>query len=517
MTGLNQGQSPNRERPSQQASPGGEHRGRAVATMLSEMPPPISIEAEMSVLGAILLEPHACGEVVQMLSGRKDFSRPGHGELYETMVALYDERQGVDLVQLQQVLSDRGTLEDVGGTDYLMRLVEGTPTAAHATHYAKIVREKSMLRQLIAAARDILRDAHERPDEAGKLLDEAERRIFEIAQQADTRRTANLKTLIRETVERLENADGQPLSGVSTGFGDLDTILGGMQPGEMLVLAARPSMGKTALALNIAENMATSGQAVGVFSLEMGAQQLVQRLLCARAGISGERMRSRALRKEEYTALFAACGELEAAPMYIDDAPSLTLLQLRAKARRMHQQHGIKAIIVDYLQLMHTGGRTESRQQEVSEISRGVKALARELHVPVVCLSQLNRAATQRENHEPRLSDLRESGAIEQDADVVLLLHREAYYHTDDEWKEEHPDMLNVADIIVAKQRNGPTGRVRLSWESSSTRFRDFVELGSGPGMGATSPSWADPGPAHTDPGPPPAPVGDGGWDDLPA
>ena len=500
MAGAIQGQSPHSEHRD-------ERRGPVDAT--SSLPP-VSIEAEMSVLGSILLEPHACGEVVQVLSGRNDFSRPGHGELYEALVNLYDERQGVDLVQLQQALADRGTLESIGGTDYLLRLVEGTPTAAHATHYARIVRDKSMLRQLIGVAREILRQAHDRPDEASTLLDEAERQIFEIAQQAQTRRTADLKTLIRATVERLESADSNALTGISCGFSDLDTMLGGMQPGEMLVLAARPSMGKTALALNIAEHMATSGEAVGVFSLEMGAQQLVQRLLCSRAGISGERMRGNALRKDEYTALFAACGELDEAPLYIDDSPSLTLLQLRAKARRMHQQHGIKAVIIDYLQLMTTGGRAESRQQEVSEISRGVKALARELHVPVVCLSQLNRAATQRENHEPRLSDLRESGAIEQDADVVLLLHREAYYHTDEEWREEHPDMLNLAEIIIAKQRNGPTGRLKLTWESSSTRFCNYLGRSSGSDMGSGSPTW-------TDPGPPPPPAGDGSWDDLPA
>lgn len=500
MAGAIQGKSPHSEHRD-------ERRGSFDAT--SSLPP-VSIEAEMSVLGSILLEPHACGEVVQVLSGRDDFSRPGHGELYEALVNLYDERQGVDLVQLQQALADRGTLESIGGTDYLLRLVEGTPTAAHATHYARIVRDKSMLRQLIGVARDILRQAHDRPDEASTLLDEAERQIFKIAQQAQTRRTADLKTLIRATVERLENADGNALTGISCGFGDLDSMLGGMQAGEMLVLAARPSMGKTALALNIAEYMATSGQAVGIFSLEMGAQQLVQRLLCSRAGISGERMRSNALRKDEYTALFAACGELDEAPLYIDDSPSLTLLQLRAKARRMHQQHGIQAIIIDYLQLMTTGGRVESRQQEVSEISRGVKALARELHVPVLCLSQLNRAATQRENHEPRLSDLRESGAIEQDADVVLLLHREAYYHTDEEWAEENPDMLHMADIIIAKQRNGPTGRVRLTWESSSTRFRNYLGRSSRPDMGGGAPPW-------TDSGAPSAPAGDGSWDDLPA
>ncbi|MCH2138150.1 MAG: replicative DNA helicase [Phycisphaerales bacterium] len=482
---------------------------------LAEALPPASITAEMSVLGSLLIEPHACGDVVQLLAGKDDFWRPSHGHLYETIVSLYDQRQSVDLVQLQEALADKGLLETVGGSEYLIQLVEGVPTAAHASHYAKIVRDKSMLRQLINATRGILQEAHDRPEDASSLLDEAERRIFEIAQKAETSRTADLKTLIRQTVERLEEGDGG-MRGLSSGFGDLDGMLQGMQPGEMLILAARPSMGKTALALNIAENLAVHGDGVGVFSLEMGAEQLVQRLLCSRAGISGERMRSNSLRKDEYRALFNACGELDAAPLYIDDTPGLTLLQLRAKARRMHQKHGIKALVIDYLQLMSMGGRVESRQQEVSEISRGIKALARELHVPVVCLSQLNRGATQRENHEPRLSDLRESGAIEQDADVVLLLHREAYYHSDDEWRDEHPDLLNLAEVIVAKQRNGPTGRVKLTWESSSTRFHDYTGRTDPMSTGSSGTPWGDSGPAPVDPGAPP-PAGDGWDDDLPA
>jgi len=501
MSGSIQGHSSHSERPV----------GARGANELAEAMPPVSLAAEMSVLGSLLLEPHACGEVVQLLTGREDFWRPGHGELYDAIVSLYDEHQGVDLVQLQEMLSTRGTLEKVGGTDYLMELVEGVPTAAHATHYAKIVRDKSMLRQLIGVTRDILRQAHDRPDEATVLLDEAERQIFDIAQKAETRRTADLKTLIRQTVERLENSDAG-MTGVPCGFGDLDKVLGGMQPGEMLVLAARPSMGKTALALNIAESLAMTSTPIGVFSLEMGAQQLVQRLLCSRGGISGDRLRSNSLRNDEYRAFFKSCGELEGIPLFIDDSPSLTLLQLRAKARRMHQQHGIKAIIIDYLQLMSVGGRVESRQQEVSEISRGIKALARELHVPVICLSQLNRGATQRENHEPRLSDLRESGAIEQDADVVLLLHREAYYHTDEEWREENPDQLNVAEIFVAKQRNGPTGRVKLTWDSDSTRFRDFIGRSDPAGVSSGT-GWGDGGPASIDPGPPTG----GGYGDLPA
>ncbi len=483
---------------------------------LGESGPPVSLQAEMSLLGSLLLEPHACGDVVQVLSGKGDFWRPAHGELYDAIIALYDKQQGVDLVQLGELLANRGTLEKVGGTSYLIELAEGVPTAAHAAHYAKIVRDKSMLRQLIEVTRSILREAHDRPDEPSTLLDLAEQQIFDIAQKAETRRTVDLKTLIEETVNRLENTEAG-MTGVPSGFGDLDRILGGMQPGEMLILAARPSMGKTALALNIAENMAMAGRGVGMFSLEMGAQQLVQRLLCSRGGISGDRLRTNSLRQAEYRALFTACGELQDIPLYIDDTPSLTLLQLRAKARRMQQQHGIDAVVIDYLQLMTTGGRVESRQQEVSEISRGVKALARELSVPVICLSQLNRGATQRENHEPRLSDLRESGAIEQDADVVMLLHREAYYHSDEEWRDENADLLNLAEVIIAKQRNGPTGRVKMAWDSDSTRFRDHVAMADPPHVTASAPSWGDPGPPTMDSGPPPPPVGDGGWDDLPA
>ena len=265
----------------------------------------------------------------------------------------------------------------------------------------------------------------------------------------------------------------------------------------MLILAARPSMGKTAFALNIAEQMAVAGHGVGVFSLEMGKQQLVQRMLCARGRIDSQRMRRSMLREDDFKRLMSACADLQNAPIYIDDTPGLSLLQLRSKARRMKDRHDISAVVIDYLQLMSAGGRVESRQIEVSEISRGVKAMARELGVPVLCLSQLNRAAEQREGHRPRMSDLRESGSIEQDADVVMMLHREEYYHRGDtEWLAQNPDKQGVAEVIVAKQRNGPTGVVNLAWDAASTKFHDlsFATPPADVGGGAASDEWGDPG-----------------------
>ena len=459
--------------------------------------PPCAVEAEMSLLGSVILDPDVCGDVVQVIRGADDFSRPAHAELWSAILKLYDTHQSVDVVQLQQLMEDRGTLEQVGGLDYVVELADSVPSAANAVHYARIIREKSMVRQLIKASGDILREAYTNPESAADLLDEAEQRIFKIAQDSESRQAVELSALIREAIERLEASDGQPLTGVGTGYGDLDVLTGGFQPGELIILAARPSMGKTALALNIAEHIASRGEAVGVFSLEMSAGQLVQRVLASRSGVDGERMRRNALRSSEFRALCAACDEQRSAPMFIDDTPGLTLLQLRAKARRMKQQHGLNAIVIDYLQLMTSGHRTESRQQEVSEISRGVKALARELDVPVLCLSQLNRAAEQREGHRPRMSDLRESGSIEQDADVVMMLHREAYYHRDEEWRDENPDKVNLAELILAKQRNGPTGTVKLNWDSRSTCFREYVDA---PGPGGSGSQWSQPAAAAIPP-----------------
>jgi replicative DNA helicase len=361
--------------------------------------------------------------------------------------------------------------------DYLLEVANSVPSAASATHYARLVKEKSVIRQLIAAAGGILQDAYSMPDEPQEVLNTAESRIFSIAQQSEQRHAESLEQLLNDAIEQIEKNEGRVITGVATGFTDLDEITSGFQPGEMIIVAARPSMGKTALALNIAENMVMSGTPVGMFSLEMSRQQLVQRLLSSRAAVSGHKLRRNMLSESDMQAIIRACDELMQSPFYIDDTPSLSIMQLRAKARRLKQSHDIGAVIIDYMQLMTSGKRAESRQQEVSEISRGIKALARELNVPVICLSQLNRAAEQREGHRPRLSDLRESGSIEQDADVVTMLHRETYYHINDpDWMAENEDKHSLAELIVAKQRNGPTAAIKLTWESKCTRFYDWTD-----------------------------------------
>jgi len=435
--------------------------------------PPQALEAEMSLLGALLWDSRVVGDVVTVLRGGEDFARPSHRVIYDSIVELYDRHGAVDVVQLHQRLTDRGILDDVGGLEYVLKLAESVPSAANAVHYAELVREKAILRELIGAAGEILEEAHHSRDGASMVLESAEQRIFQIAQRRDRAVMTDLRQILDETMRRLEENEGRTITGVATGYVELDEMTSGLQPGEMIIVAARPSMGKTALALNLAENVAMDGRPVAFFSLEMSRQQLVQRLLCSRGQIDGQRFRRNLLRQEDYQRLMAACNELSSAPILIDDTPGLTLLQLRSKARRMKEKSGLQAIFLDYLQLMSAGGRVESRQLEVSEISRGIKAMARELEVPVVCLSQLNRAAEQREGHRPRMSDLRESGSIEQDADVVCMLHREEYYHrAEPDWAEQNPDKVGVAELIVAKQRNGPTGTVDLAWDSATTRFR---------------------------------------------
>jgi replicative DNA helicase len=436
--------------------------------------PPHALEAEMSLLGSMLWDHHIVGDVVQVIHSGDDFFKPAHGVLYEAMVAIYDQHASLDVVQLNQHLIDKGALEAVGGLDYLVQLAESVPSSANAVHYARLVREKAIVREVIGAAGEILEDAHQSSDESKIILERAEQRIFQIAQRRETVTAESLHELIEQELRNLEANEGCHITGVATGFRDLDDMTAGLQKGELVVLAARPSMGKTALALNIAEQIAMGGKAVGVFSLEMGREQLVQRLISAASGVDLSRLRRGMIGRENYPRLMSACGRLQKAPLFIDDTPGLTLLQLRAKARRMAAKHQIKAIVIDYLQLMGVGGRVESRQVEVSEMSRGVKAMARELEVPVICLSQLNRAAEQREGHRPRMSDLRESGSIEQDADVIALLHREEYYHhSTPGWIDENPDKVGVAELIIAKQRNGPTGTVELVWDSGSTRFKD--------------------------------------------
>ena len=459
-------------------------RDPQVLSKLFEQLPPHALEAEMSLLGSILIDPQVLGDVVQTIKAGDDFFKPANGAIYDAMAHLYNHSSTLDIVQLNQLLIDRGILKDVGGLEYLVDLASSVPTAANARHYARLVHEKAMIRRLIEAAGEILFDAHHSADDARAILDQAEQRIFHIAQSSSTSDLQTLRELIDEAMKILESIDGRAVTGVPTGFIELDQITCGLQPSELIIVAARPSMGKTALALNIAENMAMKDIPVGVFSLEMSKQQLAQRLLAARSGIDLQELR-RGIPNRHKARLFAACEELQKAPMLIDDSPGLSLLQLRAKARRMVSKHDVKAVLVDYLQLLSVGGRVESRQVEVSEISRGLKAMARELKLPVICLSQLNRSPEQREGHRPRLSDLRESGSIEQDADVVCMLHREDYFHQGDEdWLERNYDKRGVAELIIAKQRNGPTGTIKLSWISSSARFRDHSNATPPPGTG---------------------------------
>ena len=440
-----------------------------VARLLDQLPPH-AVEAEMCLLGSILIEPRVLGDVTFIIRDGEDFYKPTNGAIYNVIVELYDKNASVDIVQLNQLLIDRDILEAVGGKNYLVEVASCVPTAANANHYARLVREKAMIRRLIDEAGAIVSQAYGSRDDAATILDDAEHRIFSIAERYEHSEVEALGRLVQEVVAKLQASDGQRSSGVLTGFADLDELTGGFQPGDFVIIAGRPSMGKTAVALNIAENMAMRGDAVGFFSLEMSKHQLVERLLASRSGIELHRLRRMMLGKEHYSRLFAACGELQDAPIYVDDLAASTLLQIRARARRMVVKHSIKAVFIDYIQLITSGGRVESRQLEVSSISRGLKALARELEVPVIALSQLNRSPEQREGHRPRLSDLRESGSLEQDADVVALLHREDYYHKGD----DDYDPSSTAELIIAKQRNGPTDNIKLSWIERCTRFKDF-------------------------------------------
>jgi len=441
-----------------------------VADLFNKLPPH-ALEAEAALLGSIILDWRVTGEVLQIISGPEDFYKPAHSAIYEALIHLYDQYQSIDLVQLNQTLVDRDLLEHVGGLQYLVELAEQVPSAQSATHYARLVREKAIVRRLIDIAGGVLDDCYNSGQDAQELLDKAERDIFEIAENRSSSDAQSLRELVEETLELIQDSDGRITSGVESGFFELDEMTNGLQPGEMIIVAARPSMGKTAFALNIAEHMALVSQSpVAVFSLEMSRQQLAQRLLCSKSGVDSNKVRKNMLSQQELAELQYASVALSEAPVYIDDTPGLTLLGLRARARRLASRHGIKAIFVDYLQLMSAPG-SESRQQEVSVLSRGIKALARELKVPVVCLSQLNRAAENREGHRPRMSDLRESGSIEQDADVVMMLHREDYYHRGEEGYVDN----NIAEVILAKQRNGPTGTVKLQFHGSTTRFNNLL------------------------------------------
>ncbi len=427
--------------------------------------PPQSIEAEMCVLGAMILDSSAVDLVVQMLRAEY-FYNPAHGQIYATLVAMGSASKPVDLVTLREELVRQKLLDSVGGVDYLVSLVDGVPNAANIEYYGRIVRDKALLRQLITATTELCREAYESKEDATLIIDRAEHRVFELASAQVTGAAVPIGEVIQQTFEQLQELDGS-VTGVPTGYFKLDELTCGLQAGEMIIIAARPSVGKTAIALNMAEHMAVDdGRPVLVFSLEMGRRQLAQRFLSSRARFDQSKLRRGNITPEDWTRLQMAAGELEQAPLYLDDSPELTVVQMRAKARRLKARHDIKCIFIDYLQLITPHGGGESRQVQVSEMSRNIKALARELNIPVVTLAQLNRAVEDRVGHRPRMSDLRESGSIEQDADVICLLHRPDYFAEDAE--------PNVAEFIVAKQRNGPTDTVKLTFLRECTRFENY-------------------------------------------
>lgn len=429
--------------------------------------PPHNNEAEQSVIGAIFLEPQALITASEVLIP-EDFYRTAHQKIFNTMILLSDKGQAIDVVTVTEELSAKKELEDVGGISYLTEIANAVPTAANILHYARIVEEKALLRRLIRVATTIVEDGYTREDEVEILLSEAEKKMMEVANRKNAGDFRHIKDVLVETYDNIELLHTQKgdVTGVPTGFRDLDKITAGFQPNDLIIVAARPSVGKTAFALNVAQNVATKTDTnVAIFSLEMGAEQLVMRMLCAEGNIDAQVLRTGALQAEDWRKLTMAMGSLSHAGIFIDDSSGIRVNDIRSKCRRLQQEHGLGMIIIDYLQLIQgSGGSSDNRQQEVSEISRSLKGLARELKLPVIALSQLSRGVEQRQDKRPMMSDLRESGSIEQDADIVSFLYREDYY--DKETENE-----NMIEIIIAKQRNGPTGTVTLAFAKEYNKF----------------------------------------------
>ena len=437
--------------------------------------PPHSIEAEQGVLGCVLLSPNEClGEYIQKF---KDvigaFYDLRHQCIMESLIEMYDTKEPIDLITLQQRLKNKNQLESVGGLAYLSSLVDAVPSAANLTYYLEIVREKYLLRRTIQACSGVVGRVYDYEGDVDALLDEVERDILHISEAREESESQNIKDLVHKAINTIEDFHQRQgmLTGISTGFVDLDKLTSGLHGGEMIVIAARPSMGKTALAMNIAEHVAINEKLpVAVFSLEMSSQQLVQRLLCSRARVNLQKVRDGFLGERDFPSLTAAASKLAEAKIFIDDSASLTILELRAKARRLKAQQDVQLIIVDYLQLLRSTSRRaqDNRQLEISEISAGLKGLAKELKIPLIVVAQLNRQPEQRTGGKPRLSDLRESGSIEQDADLVGLLVRPEIYEEDEEARAEK---AGEAELIIAKQRNGPVGEIPLTFLKEFTRF----------------------------------------------
>ncbi|MEW6746495.1 MAG: replicative DNA helicase [Planctomycetota bacterium] len=434
----------------------------------AERVPPQNVEAEMSTLGSILLEPECMNVVAQELTA-DDFYQTANKQIFRALLELYDRNSVLDVVVLKDELERRGLLAEVGGPEYLLQLAEAVPSAANVEHYARIVRERSVSRSLIQTSTEILRSAYTNDLDVATLLEEAEQKIFSLAHGRRTADGGDFREILQQAVARIESLHnrGDAIIGLSSGFADLDDRLSGMQPSQLIIIAGRPSMGKTSLALNIADHVAMSGTSVLIFSLEVATIQVAQNLLCSHARVDAQKVRRGQLDEDGWGNLIRAADELSKAPVFIDDSPGLSVLQLRAKARRLRAMHRVGLVIVDYMQLV-TAPSAENRQQEISQISMGLKRMARELDVPVVALSQLNRVVDSREDHRPRMSDLRESGSIEQDADVVAFLYRPEYYDAD------RADLRGQAELIIAKQRNGPTGTVPLTFMPQCMRFASY-------------------------------------------
>ena len=446
--------------------------------------PPHSLEAEQGALGCILLAPNeAMGSCVEKLkAGAELFYDLRHQTLYDTLAAMYDARDAIDLITVSQKLKDIHQLEGVGGLAYLSALLDATPSAANLPYYLEIIREKFILRRMIATCTEVVARVYEQPGEVDTLLDEVERDILKISEDRETVTIKPMKDLVRGAIDLIQDYHQRQggLTGLATGFTELDKMTSGMHAGEMIVIAARPSMGKTSLAMNIAEHVAIDQKLpVGVFSLEMTSESLVLRMLCSRSRVNLRNIRDGFLAERDFPKLTGAAGKLAAAPLFIDDSPGLSILQMRAKARRMAQQHGIKLFVIDYLQLLHsTARRAENRQQEIADISSGIKSLAKELKVPVIVLSQLNREVEKDKKRKPQMSDLRESGSIEQDADVIALLYKPTSGDDEDGGAPTGEDNDAVpVNLLIAKQRNGPTGDVNLTFLKSYTRFESAAKI----------------------------------------
>jgi len=448
----------------------------SIAEAFSTRSAPWNNDAEQAVLGAMLLDQDASLSAAQLLADDM-FYREAHRRLFRAMVSLTERRVVIDHITLRDELIRRGELDSIGGYDYVAELADSVPTAANLEYHAKIVKEKAILRKLIETATGIITEAYDGHTTASELLDAAESRIFQVSQQRTEEGFARLKEMLWPTMERIETLQksGKAITGVPSGFADLDNLTSGFQRGELVILAARPSMGKTAFVLNIATHAAVEQHGVAIFSLEMSKESLVQRMLTAEARVDSQLVRRGMLRDFDFTKLARAAGVLQQCPVWIDDTPALTLLEMRSKARRLKAENDVQMIIVDYLQLMRSPEYSDNRVQEISDISRSLKGLAKELGVPVLALSQLSRASEQRGGErKPILSDLRDSGAIEQDADIVMFIHRPEYYDREDESKR------GLAEIMLAKHRNGPTGDVHLRFNREYTRFDSLTQRDEG-------------------------------------